>query len=318
MATDKELELQAAQEAANLLVQQQAPATVTADPSKITQSYYTSKSAGNNYESNQPVYTQSDAVKQAASELATKEAAKPTEYKSQYGDQIQALLNQALNRPAFNYDFSKDPMYNMYAEKYQQQGKQASKSAIGAASALTGGYANSYAQTAGQQAYQQYMTGLNDVLPELRNAAYQQYSDQGTQMQNNLSMLQGQESLDYNRYRDTVTDYMTELDYFRQKYQDMTEAEYQRYLNDVSLWESDRSYYYQKEQDDYAKAQAAKKSSGSSSKKKTASTANVPTDYSTFVALTKQSGVMTETEYKRRNPSGNYATYLKTMWAKYM
>ncbi|MEG0902254.1 MAG: hypothetical protein RSG96_09045, partial [Clostridia bacterium] len=134
----------------------------------ITQSYYTKPlSQGKFDENGRPIYTQSDAVSDAAQNVANQEKNKPGDYQSNYNDQIQGLIDKLLNRDPFQYDFAADPMYQQYADKYQQQGQMAMKSSMGEAAALTGGYGNSYAQGVGQQSYQQHLQGLNDMIPEL-------------------------------------------------------------------------------------------------------------------------------------------------------
>lgn len=231
-----------------------AAARAYVDPSAINQSYYTTPTNASNYESGRPTYSQSDAVQQAAQQLAQHEQNKPGDYQSQYGDQIQALIDQMLNRDKFSYDFAADPLYQQYAEKYQQQGKRAMRDSMGEAAALTGGYGNSYAQTVGQQTYQGYLENLNDVIPELRDAAYQAYLNEGDTMRQNLGMLQTQDAADYGKYRDSVSDYQNELDYFYGKFSDMSQQEYNRYQNDVAAWEADRAYWYQRQQDQQAQA----------------------------------------------------------------
>lgn len=220
------------------------------DPSKMTQSFYN----GQYKEDGRPAYAQSDAVQQAAQAYQQQMAAKPGEYQSQYGDQIQQMINQALNRPAFSYDFSQDPMYQQYAQKYQRGGQMAMQDAMANAAALTGGYGNSYAQQVGQQTYQNYMENLYNQLPELRNAAYQMYEAEGNQLRNNLALLQGQEQTEYGRYRDTVSDWRSDVDMLHNMYGEMSEAEYQRYLNDQAAWEADRNYWYQKAYDQQQQA----------------------------------------------------------------
>ncbi len=228
------------------------------------------------YENNRPAYTQSAAVQDALARLTQQEGNRPGDYQSKYGDQIQAMLDKILNREGFSYDFNADPMYQQYADRYQQQGQMAMQDAMGNAAALSGGYGNSYAQTVGQQTYQGYLQELNDVIPELRNAAYQMYQDEGNKMLTDISLLQGMDESDYGRYRDDVSDYYTDLQYYYTKYNDMSESEYNRYLNDVSAWENDRAYWYNKQQDEqsqsnwekeYALASQKAKSSGSSSNK---------------------------------------------------
>lgn len=217
-----------------------------------------------------PVYAESPGVQGALSMLQSQERNKPGDYKSQYGDQIQAMLDKILNREGFSYDFNADPMYQQYADRFQQQGKMAMMDTMGNAAALSGGYGNSYAQTAGQQAYQQHLQGLNDVVPELRNAAYQMYQDEGNKMLTDVSLLQGMDDTDYGRYRDDVSDYYSDLQYYYNKYNDMSANEYNRYLADISAWENDRDFRYAQQQDAQAQSNwqaefdlAARKAAGS-------------------------------------------------------
>lgn len=231
-------------------VKMQAPKMPSVDPSKITQSFYN----GEYKENGRPSYAQSEAVQQAAQAYQQQLAAKPGEYQSQYGDKIQDMIDQALNRPAFNYDFSQDPMYMQYAQQYQRGGQMAMQDAMANAAALTGGYGNSYAQQVGQQTYQNHMENLYNLLPELRDAAYQMYEAEGDQLRDNLAMLQGQDELDYGRYRDTVNDWRSDVDMLYNMYGDMSEAEYNRYINDAAAWEADRGYWYQKAYDQQQQA----------------------------------------------------------------
>lgn len=167
--------------------------------------------------------TGSAPVQTAAQKLSAFDATKPQAYQSNYQDQINALLNQIQNRPKFNYDFASDPLYNQYAQRYQQLGKMAMEDTMGQSAALTGGYGNSYAQTAGQQQYNQYMQGLNDVIPELRNSAYQMYSDEGDDMARRLSLYQQQEDTDYGRYMDAYNQWQNERNYLYQLAKDEEE-----------------------------------------------------------------------------------------------
>lgn len=327
----KKIDEQAAQQAALLLKSEAQKATTpSVTPASIINSYYPKQSTAANYAENRPVYSQSDAVKQAYSALSAKEAEKPSAYVSQYGDTIQNLLNAALNKPSFNYDFSKDPLYSQYKDKYQSMGQLAMKDTMGQAAALTGGYGNSYAQSVGQQTYQQYLSKLNDVLPELRSLAYQQYQDEKTTLNNNIGLLQNQEDSFYQQYRDSVSDYNTELNFLYNSANDMSEQEFNRYQNDVSAWEADRAYWYQKAQDDYAKQLAAaaskSKGGGGGGSGKGTKSVGIPDNYKDFVALTGQTGIMPKSEYNNARSRGTerasgYATYqdyLNAMWAKYM
>ena len=233
------------------------PATTTANAADLS-----------SIEGTRPTYTESDALKTAAEQIASWEQNKPASYQSTYDQQIKALADQILNRQAFSYNFNADPMYQQYKNQYTQLGNTAMLDTMGNAAALTGGYGSSYATTAGNQAYQSYLTQLNNVIPELYDAAYDRYANEGTQMTNNLSMLQGLDQSDYSKYRDTVSDYYNDLNYYYTKYNDMSETEYNKYLNNISQWQTDRDYYYGKTQDDQTQANWQAEYDATYSKKK--------------------------------------------------
>ena len=238
------------------------------------------------YENSRPKYNQSQDVTDAWNKVKYLEGSKPGDYVSKYGDQIQALLDKILNRDPFKYDFNADPMYQMYKDRYLQQGRMAMQDTMGDAAALTGGYGNSYAATAGQQAYQSYLQGLNDRIPDLRDFAYNAWLNEGDRMNSHLSILQGLDESDYARYRDKVGDYRDELTYYYNRFGDMTDREYNRYLNDAAAWEKDRDYWFNKwtwEQDfNYKTAAAAAAAAagygygGSSGKRSNGSSAYTP------------------------------------------
>jgi murein DD-endopeptidase MepM/ murein hydrolase activator NlpD len=100
---------------------------------------------------------------------------KPEGVDPSYWATLQEAMNKILNREDFSYDLNGDALYQQYKDRYIQQGKMAMQDTMGQAAALTGGYGNSYASTAGNQAYQGYLQGLNDVIPELQQIAYDRY-----------------------------------------------------------------------------------------------------------------------------------------------
>ena len=166
-----------------------------------------------------------------------------------------------------------DPIYNQYKDMYAKQGQQAMMDTMGNAASLTGGYGSSYASTAGNQAYQAYLQQLNNVVPDLANNAYGRYRDEGNDMYNQMGLLQGMDSTDYGKHRDSIGDYYTDLNYQYGKTRDMSQEEYNKYVNDLNAWQSDRGYYYGKSQDeqsqqnwqtqwDYQLAQDAQASKG--------------------------------------------------------
>ena len=106
-----------------------------------------------------------------------------------YAGQLQGLLNQILNRPNFEYDLNADMLYQQYRDQYQRAGQQAMADTMGQAATMTGGYGNSYAASAGNQAYQQYLTQLNNIVPDLYDRAYKRYNQEYSDLMNQYSLL---------------------------------------------------------------------------------------------------------------------------------
>lgn len=127
-------------------------------------------------------------------------------------------INKILNREKFSYNFNEDALYQQYKDMFGRQAKASAENAIGQASALTGGYGNSYAQSVGQQMYSKEMQGLNDVIPELYELAYNKYQQEGQDLYNQYGLLSAERDFDYQKYldernfdyqvgRDAVSDY---------------------------------------------------------------------------------------------------------------
>lgn len=140
-------------------------------------------------------YTESDAVKKFRENME-KQAA----YQSQWQPQIKDTMDSILNRKDFQYDVNEDALYQQYKDRYVNLGQQAMMDTMGQAAKLTGGYGNSNAQMVGQQAYQSYLQGLTDKIPELAQAAYQRYAQQGQDLYQKYGLLNTQEQQDYGRW----------------------------------------------------------------------------------------------------------------------
>lgn len=242
-------------------------------------------SATTNKENVRPTYSASKEVSSAQKALEEWEGKKPQEYKSQYSGDINTLLDSILNGEKFSYDTADDELYKIYKEQYQNQGKLSMQNTVAQSAELTGGYGSSYGTAAGQQAYQQYLTELNNIIPELRDRAYQQYQDERTGKIQNLSLLQQQDDSAYSRYRDGVDDYNTQLSYLYQKTNDISDRDWQKYLQLVDSYEYDKAFDYQKSRDAISDAQwqkeyelskqtASKSSSGSSSSRSSSGTSS--------------------------------------------
>ena len=193
-------------------------------------------------------YTESTSVKQAKDALNAQLAEKPGAYQSQWQTQLNDTINKIMNRDKFSYDLNGDALYQQYKDKYIQQGKMAMQDTMGQAAAMTGGYGNSYAQSVGQQAYQASLQNLNDIVPELYQMAYDKYNQEGQDLYNQYSLLGTQEEMDYGRYRDTVSDYLTERDYLTGRYDTERGFDYTKYNNDrdftYGLYADAKNYAY--------------------------------------------------------------------------
>ena len=113
--------------------------------------------------------------------------------------QQDAIFEKIMNRGDFNYSLEDDPLYQQYRDQYTTLGKNAMRDTMGQASALTGGYGSTYAQQAGQQSYESYLARLNDIAPELYNAAYNRYQDEGAALLNRYNLAAGQTQDIYNQ-----------------------------------------------------------------------------------------------------------------------
>lgn len=191
-----------------------------------------------------PEYSPSGELKAEKAALKKTEGMKPEDYQSGYEKQINALMDQALNRESFRYDAAADPLYRQYAEQYQRKGQLAMRDNMAQAAALTGGYGNSYASQAGQMGYQQYLEKMNEIFPQLVDAAYGRYQDEGDQLERQLAMLRSADDIDYGRYKDRVKNWQGDRDYAYGKYDDLQNAEMKQYQNQSDAWESDRDFLY--------------------------------------------------------------------------
>jgi peptidoglycan hydrolase-like protein with peptidoglycan-binding domain len=198
--------------------------------------YNSAKDAVNNYgDFSYEDYMESEAVKAAGDALNAHNANKPGEYQSQWQAQLDGLMNQIMNREKFSYDLNGDALYQQYKDKYIEQGKLAMADTMGQAAAMTGGYGSSYAQSVGQQAYQGQLDNLNDVVPELYAMALDKYNREGQDLYNQYGMVMDRENLDYGRYRDTVSDFLTDRDYLTGRYDTERGFDYGKYVDDRNL-----------------------------------------------------------------------------------
>ena len=179
---------------------------------------------------------------------------KPT-YESKYGSAIDNILSKITNREAFSYDFNADPLYQQAKDTYTKLGNEASMNAVANVSNMTGGYANSYAATAAAQANQQYLTQLNNMIPELYNAALNKYKMDSEDLYNQYSVYGNAEDRAYGQYRDNVSDYYADRDYYYSGYNNERNYEYQQNRDAIEDARYEANLAYQKARDAVADTQ---------------------------------------------------------------
>lgn len=181
-------------------------------------------------------YTPGSTVQQAQAYLNQVQSRRPGEYQSQWDGELTELYNRIANRKPFSYDIGTDPTYQQYREQYQRQGRLAMQDTMGQAAALTGGYGSTYGEQVGQQAYNAYLQNLNDIVPDLYNAAYNRYRDEGTDLYNQYGLLSDRENQAYSRYRDAVSDYYSDLSDARSAYDSAYSRDYNQWSDQLSYW----------------------------------------------------------------------------------
>ena len=91
---------------------------------------------------------------------------------------MEEIFKKLEAREPFSYDIQGDKLYAQYREQYAKAGALAREDAVAQAATLTGGYGNSYGQTLGQQAYNQEMSRLESLVPELYDRAKDAYNEE--------------------------------------------------------------------------------------------------------------------------------------------
>lgn len=173
--------------------------------------------------------------------------AKP-EYEASYSAMIDAALEKILNREAFSYDAESDPIFQQVLSTYNREGKRAMNDTLASAAAGAGGM-NSYAITAAQQANNYYASQAADKIPELYQLAYQMYLDDIDLQVQDLGLLEGADQKQYDRYRDTMSDWRDDLDFAYGKYlDDRDEYHWDKNFDYGAYWD-DKNFNYNTEQE---------------------------------------------------------------------
>ena len=155
------------------------------------------------------------------------------DYSSRYDETIQNMIKDMLERPEFSYDPESDVVWKSYQKAYGREGDRATQNALGAAAAASGGMPSSYATTAAAQAGNYYAAQAADKIPELFDAAYNRYLNEFNMDLSKLGVVQGQEGTDYNRYLDQLNQWNTDRNFA-----------YNQFAGDRSQWNADREFAY--------------------------------------------------------------------------
>ena len=170
----------------------------------------------------------------AADAVSKWEKSRPAAYKDNYSKKIDALISELSGRK-FSYDADSDPVYSQFRSRYLADARRAMEDAAGKAAARTGGYANSYAQAAGNEAFGRAMEGFEDVIPELYEAAYKRYSDEGDDLIARLKLLSSLSDTGWSRYNDAIKNYLSEGKMLLDNYSGLSKAEKDAYLKYLSV-----------------------------------------------------------------------------------
>lgn len=196
-------------------------------------------------------YSPSGAVSQAKAYLQQVQSRRPGAYQSRWDAELDSLYDQITNRKPFQYDLNQDALYQQYKEQYQRLGRTAMQDTMGQAASLTGGYGSTYAEQVGQQTYNAYLQSLNDIVPELYDRAYGRYQDEGQDLYSRYGLVEGRESMDYSKYRDTVSDYYNDLADARSAYDSEWNKDYTQWSDQLSYWQqkaAQEQAYWQSQQ----------------------------------------------------------------------
>lgn len=202
----------------------------------------------------------SDRIDAMLNELLTREnftfEDAPT-YTDNYSGKITDMMGQIENRDPFSYDAAADPLYQQYQTQYNREGNRAMNDTLAAAAANAGGM-NSYAMTAAQQANDYWNAQLTDKIPELQQLAYEMYLQDFDQDVDQLNLYRSLGETEYNRWRDSMSDWRADRSEAYGKYldnidmqvrdlgllQDMDQTQYNRYRDTMDDWRDDRNFAY--------------------------------------------------------------------------
>lgn len=150
---------------------------------------------------------------------------KAPKYQNKYDGYTEKLLRNLTNKKSFSYDPYDDDLYKYYRDEYTRAGSRAMEDSLGKLAANTGGVASSYAANAASQAYDYYNTKLTQIIPELYEMRYNEYLDDVENDYNSLNALMKLSDAQYDRYLGELSAYQRDRDFSYNVYSDMLARE---------------------------------------------------------------------------------------------
>ena len=175
-----------------------------------------------------PAYVKSSAQVNAEKAYRDWKSSMPKAPKLSYTAGINELLSKLSGRK-FSYDHNADPAYIAHKNAYTEQGRLAMEDTVGIASAHTGGYTTSYAVSAANQAYNNYVSKVGEVIPELYEAAYNRYNDETEELYDRIELLSSLNDDEWSRYSDVLSSYYDEGKILMDELERVTNEDLSRY-----------------------------------------------------------------------------------------
>lgn len=174
------------------------------------------------------------AANKAAAELEAWKSARPEYGGAKYASEIEKQLGELSNRK-FSYDAENDPVYRAYRDSYTDEARLAMQDAMGKAAALTGGMGNSYAQAAGQQAFGNTIEKTARIIPELYEAAWGRYTDEGKAASDRIKLMSELDDADFEKYNSMLKNYLTEGKILESNYRNLSKDDWDRFCDYAKL-----------------------------------------------------------------------------------
>lgn len=163
------------------------------------------------------------------------EANKPSYKKSAYKDEKDKIYRLISSKEDFKYDAEADPLYQTYKNVYLSLGNDAYKRALAQSSLRTGGVGSTAAISAASAAKNKYNSMLSAKIPELYEIAYSKHRDSLEDLYRQYELAESMDDKEYSRYRDDMSDYLKDREYYYDKDKEIADNLYGAYSDETKL-----------------------------------------------------------------------------------